>query len=251
MDDKRFRYRMRFSKTMAVLLVLTGCAQQADKKPSRTEEAVSVPAAAATKATLPVAAVKPAAVREYRVDAAASHIWIFVYRKGNLSRLGHDHVISAGNISGRLLLADNIASSELDLSIPVLSLVVDDPAVRQQAGLESDSQPAEKDIASTRRGMLGARVLNAERFGVVKAQAKVAGGTLPELELDLIVSIRGVEQQYRSPVKVEKTTERITASGSFKILQSDFGMQPFSVLAGALAVKDELKIQYRIVARHW
>jgi len=31
-------------------------------------------------------------------------------------------------------------------------------------------------------------------------------------------------------------------------LQSDFGMQPFSVLAGALAVKDELKIQYRIEA---
>ena len=62
---------MRFSKTMAVLLVLTGCAQQADKKPSRTEEAVSVPAAAAAEATLPVAADRPAAVREYRVDAAA------------------------------------------------------------------------------------------------------------------------------------------------------------------------------------
>lgn len=249
MDDKRFRYRMRFSKIMAVLLVLTGCAQQADKKPPGTEEAVSVPAAAAAEATLPVAADKPATVREYRVDAAASDIWIFVYRKGNLSRLGHDHVISAENVSGRLLLADNIARSELDLSIPVLSLVVDDPAVRQQAGLESDSQPAEKDIASTRRGMLGAKVLDAERFGVVKVQAKVAGGTLPDLELILTMTIRGVERQFRSPVKVEKTTERITASGSFKILQSDFGMAPFSVLAGALAVKDELKIQYRIVAR--
>jgi polyisoprenoid-binding protein YceI len=125
---------------------------------------------------------------------------------------------------------------------------MDDKRFRDRTGIESDSQPAEKDIASTRRGMLGAKVLNAERFGVVKVQAKVAGGTLPELERDSIVTIRGVERQFRSPVKMGKMTERITASGSFKILQSDFGMQPFRVLAGALAVKDELKIQYRIEA---
>jgi len=47
---------------------------------------------------------------------------------------------------------------------------------------------------------------------------------------------------------VSNTAERLTASGSSKILQSDFDIAPFSVLAGALAVKDELNIQYRIVA---
>ncbi|MEA2079397.1 MAG: YceI family protein [Pseudomonadota bacterium] len=184
------------------------------------------------------------------MDAAASDIRIFVYRKGNLSRLGHDHVILASKPSGSILLADTIGESELDLSIPLTSLVVDDPEVRQRAGLKSDSQPSEKDRESTRRGMLGPKVLDAERFGSVKVHAKVVGGAFPELELDVTMSIHGVEQQFRSPVKLEKTAERLTASGSFQILQSDFGIKPFSVLAGALAVKDEVKIEYRIVAHH-
>ncbi len=252
MNDNLFRNGMGLSIIMTVLLALAACAQQADKKPARPEEAVvttpePTPVPAPVAASVP--ADKPAARQSYSIDAAASDIRIFVYRKGNLSRLGHDHVISTKAISGRILLADNIGESELDLSIPVTSLVVDDPEVRQQAGLESGSQPLEKDIASTRRGMLSPKVLDAERFGSVKVHAQVVGGTLAELELNVTMTIHGVKQQFRSPVKVEKTPEQISASGSFQILQSDFGITPFSVLAGALALKDEVKIQYRIVAR--
>jgi polyisoprenoid-binding protein YceI len=251
-NDKRFHIGLEFPILMTLVLALAACAQQADKKPARPEEAVivpaPVPAPVATPVPAPVPADKPAARQSYSIDAAASDIRIFVYRKGNLSRLGHDHVISARNISGRILLADNIGDSEIDLSIPVTSLLVDDPEVRQQAGLESGSEPSEKDMESTRRGMLSPKVLDAERFGSVKVHAQVVGGTLAELELNVTMTIHGVKQQFRSPVKVEKTPEQITASGSFQILQSDFGITPFNVLAGALAIKDEVKIQYRIVA---
>ncbi|MEA3243725.1 MAG: YceI family protein [Pseudomonadota bacterium] len=250
MNDNLFLNGMGFSIVMTVLLALAACAQQADKKPARPEEGVvtTPEPASAPPVAAPVPADKTAARQSYSINAASSDIRIFVYRKGNLSRLGHDHVISAGAISGRILLADNIGESELDLSIPVTSLVVDDPEVRQQAGLESGSQPSEKDMASTRHAMLSPKVLDAERFGSVKVHAQVVGGTLAELELNVTMTIHGVKQQFRSPVTVEKTPQQITASGSFQILQSDFGITPFSVLAGALALKDEVKIQYRIVA---
>ena len=38
-------------------------------------------------------------------------------------------------------------------------------------------------------------------------------------------------------------------SGSFAILQTDFGIEPFSVFNGLLKVEDRLEISYQIVAR--
>lgn len=243
---------MKFSLLIAGLLTIAGCAQKTEQIPVRPKETVAVPATATAEVAVPASAAarqdRPVEREVYSIDAAASEILILVYRKGTLSRLGHDHVISASDVSGRIVLVDKIGESELDLAIPVTSLVVDDPQVRERADLGSGSQPSEKDRESTRRAMLGPKVLDAERFGTVKVHAKVSGGTLPDLELDLTLKIHGVERQFRSPVKVEKTAERISASGSLVIRQSDFGIEPFSVLAGALAVEDELKIQYHVVA---
>jgi polyisoprenoid-binding protein YceI len=252
MNDRPFHYRVVFPIFAILLLVSAGCAQKAEQRPVRPKETVAAPATApaeiAEPAPAPAPQDKPVIQHVYSIDAAASEIRILVYRKGNLSRLGHDHVISTGDVSGRIVLAENIGESALDLTIPVTSLVVDDPQVRERADLGSGSQPSEKDRESTRRAMLGPKVLDAERFGAVKVHAKVVGGALPDLELDLNLTIHGVERQFRSPVRVDKTAERISASGSLAIRQSDFGIEPFSVLAGALAVKDELRIQYRIVA---
>ncbi|MEA2093151.1 MAG: YceI family protein [Pseudomonadota bacterium] len=250
-----------YSRTVLLLLGvlilgLAGCAQQADRKAAKPEATV-VPSPEVTVTPVPVPAPvpppepeeKPSSSQTYRIDAAASDIWIFVYRKGNLSRLGHDHVIAAGKIDGSVRLTDPVNDSSLEMSIPVASLVVDDPDVRNRAGLESGSNPEQKDIDSTRRGMLGEKILDAEQFGAVRIEAQVAGGKLPALELDLSITIRGVTKKIRSPARLEKTAGKIIVTGNLEIKQSDYGIAPFSVLAGALAVKDELKIQYRIVSR--
>jgi hypothetical protein len=42
----------------------------------------------------------------------------------------------------------------------------------------------------------------------------------------------------------------MTARGRFAILQSDYGIVPFSVLGGALRVEDRVEIMFRIVATH-
>jgi hypothetical protein len=42
---------------------------------------------------------------------------------------------------------------------------------------------------------------------------------------------------------------QLQASGEFDILQSDFGITPFSVALGALQVQDRLHVTYRVVAR--
>jgi len=52
----------------------------------------------------------------------------------------------------------------------------------------------------------------------------------------------------RLPVHVESAPGRVLVSGDFRLRQSDFGITPYSVMRGALAVQDELTVRYRLVA---
>jgi hypothetical protein len=50
------------------------------------------------------------------------------------------------------------------------------------------------------------------------------------------------------PTTIVMTGERLTASGEFDILQTDFGMKPFSVVLGALEVQDRLHVRFNLEA---
>jgi hypothetical protein len=49
------------------------------------------------------------------------------------------------------------------------------------------------------------------------------------------------------PVTIEEARpDMLIANGKFTLRQSDVGLAPFSVLMGAIAVRDELEIEYSI-----
>ena len=185
----------------------------------------------------------------FKVDGKASLVEIRVYREGRLAHLGHNHIISSRDLQGSIVLAPNVEDSTVDLRLPVASLVVDDPALREAAGKDFEAKLTESDIEGTRTNMLGPRVLYMERYPQVRVRATVAGGKLPVLQLDTSVRILGVSHSHRIPVTVKTEGEQLRASGIFDTHQSKFGMQPFSTLVGALKVQDKLSVRFRIVAR--
>jgi len=48
-------------------------------------------------------------------------------------------------------------------------------------------------------------------------------------------------------VNLQQGEKKITASSSFSISQSDFGITPFSVLGGGLRVADAVKIRVNLI----
>jgi polyisoprenoid-binding protein YceI len=134
--------------------------------------------------------------------------------------------------------ADN---GRCDLYVAVESLAVDDPAQRAAAGFEST--PSESDVAGTRSNMLE-KVLEAERFPFVVLRVRAVEQGVLQAEL----SVHGVTRPLRIPAKVDSGAERVEVSGSFAINQSDFGIEPFSVLGGALAVQDRVDLSFAIRA---
>jgi hypothetical protein len=71
----------------------------------------------------------------YRVDPARSLVVIVVRRGGTLTQFGHDHVVASHDVGGYIAPE----AGRADLYVPLESLVVDEPALRSEIGL--DTQP--------------------------------------------------------------------------------------------------------------
>ena len=187
--------------------------------------------------------------RVLSIDSAASEARIHVYRTGRLEHLGHNHLIISKDLRGTINLEADIGKSTMQIEIPVDSFIVDDPEQRKTEGKGFEKELSEDEILNTTRSMHSDKVLNAARFPTVTISGKVSGGTPPGLTLDVAITLLGIQKTMQLPVTVIQEGDRIRASGEFSISQSDFGIEPFSMLMGSVSVKDEVKIHYHIVAR--
>ena len=228
-------------------LLLTGCAKDA-KEPPRGESIALTGDRPAVPVPEPATAQPAAAARSFEILARASEIRILVYREGRLAALGHNHVISTQEVRGRLVLTPGIRASTLELEIPVTSLVVDDPVLREKSGEAFDTEPSPEDIAGTRRNMLGERVLDAANHPTIALSARAVSASLPELELEVELRVRSATLRFRTEARVETRENRLIARGQFTLSHSQLGLEPFSVLGGALSVSNEMTIHYRLVA---
>ena len=184
----------------------------------------------------------------YEVDSRSSQLSILVFRGGKLSRLGHNHVMTSRDVSGRAWVHPEFARSGFELSFPVMQLVVDDPQARSAAGSDFPPDIPQSDKDGTRKNMLKPEVLDGEHYPEVRLRSARVGGTLEAPQLTAHITIKDASRDVEVPVKIAVAGAQLTASGEFDILQTQFGMKPFSVALGALEVQDRLHIEFKVVA---
>jgi polyisoprenoid-binding protein YceI len=63
------------------------------------------------------------------------------------------------------------------------------------------------------------------------------------------ITLHGVTREYKVPLQLREDGATVVANGAFTVRQTDFGITPFAVFGGALAVKDELELRFAISAR--
>jgi len=186
----------------------------------------------------------------YVVDPAQSDFHWLVYKAGAFSRFGHNHTIAAGDLSGNVLVnRGDLAKSQFDLQFGVGQLVVDDPALRSTLGEDFSSVPKPDDIAGTRKNMLSERVLDGEKYPQIRitGTGPATGGATQELAVK--VEMLGRVIDLKVPTQVTIDGDQLRATGAFELNHADLGMQPFSVMAGALQVGEKLSFTYDIRAR--
>jgi len=234
---------VRTSRNTAILalgLALSGCAPVVERLPialpNQPEGFPSEVYDRATEQGQPV----------YRLDESRSLAVVRVYRGGRFADLGHDHVVASHEVRGLVRWTSDWRARRADLFVPLASLTVDEPLLRQRYALTT--QPSARDIEGTRENMLN-KTLRVADNPFVTLHLEALSGALPAMPVRAEISLNGVTNTRQREVTVEQRRNELSVSGAFSLKQTEFGLEPYTVLGGLLQVEDEVDITFELVAR--
>ena len=195
------------------------------------------------------------------IAAAASTLSVHVFRAGRAAKLGHNHVLNAPKLSGWLRLPkDGLDESELsatafELSLRLDELQLDAPAARAALGAGWASSLGPDMIAATRANMLGEAGLQAATYPLLRLRSLRIVGAHPKLAALVEIELHGQRRQQWLALDARRLKDGqggqagLSARGALVVRQSDFGLIPFSIGGGLLAVQDELLIEFDLLAK--
>jgi hypothetical protein len=246
---------MRALNSLAICSLLWGCSGLSPVTPAADNRATAtqIPADVASGAADLASAYAPLRAgpgRVVQLDPAASRIRVYAFRGGRAGNLGHNHVLSAPQFEGLAYLPEQgLAGARLDLLFRLDQLVLDVPAQRAEAGAAFASVPSDAAIAATRANMLGDDNLQAARYPLVRIRTLALSGEAPRVAARVAIELHGQTHEMDVPVNLTGWPEALNVSGALVLRQSDFGIRPFSVMNGLLAVQDELRLEFTLVSK--
>ena len=179
-----------------------------------------------------------------------SSLQVRAYRAGRLQHLGHNHILSSAGLTGLIHwpMAEP-APRFAHLYLAADSFIVDDPALRNAAGSAFSSKPNDADRAGTRRNMLGPKVLNAGQYPWIELLIRPA---VERSTAAVTIALAGHRSEAVVPLTVVPAAGRhqrqVTFRSTFRLSHSQLGLTPFSALAGALRVAQELEFDLHLTA---
>ncbi|MDR3064904.1 MULTISPECIES: YceI family protein [Comamonas] len=221
----------------ALVTLIAGCSQPALETAQATR-------GQARPADFPAAFYKQAAAsgqEVLQVEPTRSLVFITVRRAGTLASLGHDHVVASRQLQGYV----SPRLGRADLYVALDSLSVDEPALRAMAGL--DTQPSASDIEGTRSNMR-TRVLQTSLHPFARVQVRSDPDAEGEVSLAVELTIHGVTRSLSVPARIDKKPGTVHIRGALSLDQSSFGITPFSILGGAIQVRDRLDMGFDVLA---
>ena len=238
-----FKHR-RLWLLLSCFALLTACTLPPPAEPERN---AAVPVLAAPPPTAPPTSTQPALA--YRIDSEASTLHILVYRGGTLARLGHNHVISSHDVSGRIWRDPALENSGFAIRVPVNTLIVDDNAARASEGEDFPLNVAEDAKQGTKVNMLRETLLDGAHYPEISIVSLNLQGDTDAPRVVASMRIKDQTRPITVPVTLKLVGSDLHVKGEFEIKQTDFGITPLSVALGALLVLDTLKIKFEWVAK--
>ena len=177
----------------------------------------------------------------YCVDARRSRFMVQVFAEGLLSVFGHDPVIAVRGFVGHLkFMRGTLDEASLRMSVKADSLAV-------------ASSMSRKDRQEIERIMF-AEVLEVAKYPeIVYVSTKVTPRRVDEREYQVRIegrlALHGVTRD--APINAHVSFDadgQLRARGRFSLRQRDYLIKPAAVAAGALRVRDELKLSFDISA---
>ncbi len=170
-----------------------------------------------------------------------SRVYVFVGKSG----FGHEHGVVGQLKQGRINLG---ASRDAGgLVIDMASFSADTPEARKFVGLEGATDASTQQQVNA--NMRGPDVLDVTRFPtatfVIKQVAKLdklSRRNLPQYQLTGDFTLHGATRPIQIVAEAEDQNGWTHLMGGFTMLQSQFGITPFTKAFGAIGVSDQLSV---------
>ncbi|HEX4948483.1 MAG TPA: YceI family protein [Blastocatellia bacterium] len=197
----------------------------------------SAPQKGAKKPAPPPTAPVAVPAKTYNIVPAESSLTVFVGKAGALSFFAHDHNIAVRSYAGRVVVpAAGAAQGSLELDIDAKSLVV----------LDKVSESDRKEITNS----MNNSVLETAKFPKITFRSvSVSNFNGSSLTVNGDLTLHGVTKRIAVPVNMSATLQLLRATGKYVLKQTDFGITPYSAAAGSIKVKNEVVINFNIVAK--
>ena len=165
------------------------------------------------------------------IDVERSTLTVHVFKAGLFAAFADNHVIRAPIAEGH---ASEVGVLAVDVIDHTAEMRVVDPTL-----------PTDKR-AEVQARMHGPEVLDSSRYSDIRfASTRVDPDGTDQWRVTGDLTLHGVTR----PLMFTVTRREGHFRGSASIRQRDFGIQPISIAGGTVKVKDELRIEFDIVAR--
>lgn len=226
-------------------MVATAAVHAQAPAPSAPAPNAAAPNAAAPAAALPATGEAVAGPQPGQLELEHSHVYIRVGK----ARIGHEHAVMGKLKSGELHLsaADNPRQNPGKLVFDMRTFDADSDAARKYIGMGDSIDDATRRQVNA--NMLGKEVLDVQNFptatfAVLKIthleQASPRG--LPQYDIAGDFTLHGTTRPIHFTVDVEEIKGWLRIRGAFAILQTQYGIKPYSKMFGAIGVADRLDI---------
>ncbi|HEU0173112.1 MAG TPA: YceI family protein [Blastocatellia bacterium] len=181
--------------------------------------------------------------RTYTIVPSESSFWVSVGKAGFFSALAHDHEIGVKSFNGRVVVPEAGASGgSLEMEVDAPSLMV------------LDKKPSEEDKKKIFDSMHN-EVLQSAKYqkitfkSISVSDVKQTGNDAYSFVVNGDLTLRGVTKRIAVPVAATITPQQLRGAGKYTLKQTDFGIKPYSAAGGTVKVKDEVVVNFNIVAK--
>jgi polyisoprenoid-binding protein YceI len=175
-----------------------------------------------------IAALLPAQPKT--IDVHRSTITVHVGKSGVFSAAGHEHWVSAPIASGTIT----------EGAAPAVTFKVNAKSMEVKPDPKVDSK-TQAEVQQT----MQEQVLESEKYPEISFRSSsVAKESNGQWKVEGTLTLHGVTK----PVSISVESDGDAYVSHVEIRQSDFGIKPIKVAGGAVKVKDELGIDFHIVA---
>jgi len=188
--------------------------------------------------------------RAFQLVPEESLLTILVFRGGALAKAGHNHVIAARTMRGTAWVPESTSAASFEVHVPVADFTIDEPELRALEGPDFSAAVPDSAREGTKKNMLSENMLDGARFPeIVLSSQHIEVASDGSMQAQIGVTVRGQTHAVMTPLRYELKGNEVRAQGELRLKQTDLGLTPFSLLAGALRVEDEMTVKFSVLAR--